>query len=160
MYPILHQTNMCGNIKVPICLINFGDEKVYLYPERRISVLQEKLIPQDLQTDTAYEAVCEVDEGEETGFFSELAYEDQITEGKVITSPADINPRVKPKLRDAEITSEWKEKFDILFKKYEKVFSKDLADIGKTPIIQMEIDTGDNPPVARFICTICTHMIW
>ena len=150
MYPIVHQTKMSGNMKVPICLINFGDEEVYLYQERRMGVLQEKkLTPQDLQTDMAYEAVCEVDEGEETGFFSELAYEDQITEGKVITSPADINPRLKPKLRDAEITSEWKEKFDVLFKKYEKVFSKDSADIGKTPIIQIEIDTRDNLPVSQ-----------
>ena len=29
------------------------------------------------------------------------------------------------------------------------MFSKDFADIGKTPIIQMEIDTGDNPPVSQ-----------
>ena len=29
------------------------------------------------------------------------------------------------------------------------MFSKDSADIGKTPIIQMEIDTGDNPPVSQ-----------
>ena len=90
-----------------------------------------------------------MDEGEETGLFSELAYEDKITEGKVITSPADISTRVKPKLKDAEITQEWRQNFDNLFKRYEKVFSKDSADIGKTPIIQMEIDTGDNPPVSQ-----------
>ena len=29
------------------------------------------------------------------------------------------------------------------------MFSKDSADIGKTPIIQMEIDTEDNPPVSQ-----------
>ena len=150
MYPILHQTNMCGNMEVPICVINFGDEEVHLYPEKRIGILQEeKLTQQDLQTDTAYEAICEVDEGGEAGLFSELAYEDRITEGKVITFPVDISPQVKPKLKDAEITQEWKEKFDLLYKKYEKVFSKDSADIGKTPIIQMEIDTGDNPPVSQ-----------
>ena len=34
-------------------------------------------------------------------------------------------------------------------RRYDKVFSKDSADIGKTPIIQMEIDTGDNPPVSQ-----------
>ena len=36
-----------------------------------------------------------------------------------------------------------------MYEKYRKVFSKDTDDIGKTPIIQMEIDTGDNPPVSR-----------
>ena len=150
MYPILHQANMSGDIKVPICIINFGDEEAQIYPEKKVGILQEeKVTQQDLQTETAYEAICEVDEGEEAGFFSELAYEDKITEGKVITSPADINPRVKPKLKDADITQEWRQKFDNLFKEYEKVFSKDSADIGKTPIIQMEIDTGDNPPVSQ-----------
>ena len=85
-----------------------------------------------------------MDDGEETGFFSELVYDDKITEGKVITSPADINPRVKPKLKDADITQEWRQRFEELFKNYGKV-----RDIGKTPIIQMEIDTGDNPPVSQ-----------
>ena len=46
MYPILHQTNMCGNMKVPICIINFEDEEVHLYPEMKIGKLQEeKLTP-------------------------------------------------------------------------------------------------------------------
>ena len=107
---------------------------------------EEKVTLQEIQTETAHEVICVVHEGEEAGFFSELAYEDKATEGKVITSPADINPRIKPKLKDADISQEWKQKFDALFKKYEKVFS---ADIGKTPIIQMEIDTGDNPPVSQ-----------
>ena len=31
MYPILHQANICGDVKVPICIINFGDEDVHLY---------------------------------------------------------------------------------------------------------------------------------
>ena len=93
MYPILHQTNIYGNMKVPICIISFGDEDAHLYPDKKIGTLQEeKLNPKDLQTNTSYESICEVDEGEEAGFFSELAYEDKITEGKVITSPADIHP--------------------------------------------------------------------
>ena len=78
---------------------------------------EEKVTQQDIRTATAYEAICEVDEGEEAGFFSEPAYEDKITEGRVITSPADINPRIKPKLKDADITQEWRQKFDNLFKK-------------------------------------------
>ena len=150
MYPILHQANICGHMKVPICIINFGDEDVHLYPDKKLGTLQEEKIKlKDTQTNTSYESICEVDDGEETGFFSELAYDDKITEGKIITSPADINPRVKPKLKDADITPEWKQKFEELYEKYKKVFSKDSADIGKTPIIQMEIDTGDNPPVSQ-----------
>ena len=107
MCPILHQANMSEDIKVPVCIINFGDEEAHLYPEKKVGILhEEKVTSQDLQTETAYEAMCEVDEGQEAGFFSELAYEDKITEGKVITSPADINPRVKLKLKDTDITQE------------------------------------------------------
>ena len=41
MYPILHQASMCGDMKVPICIINFGDEDVHLYPEKKVGTLQE-----------------------------------------------------------------------------------------------------------------------
>ena len=93
MYPILHQANIYGDMKIPICIINFGDEDVQLSPDKRVGILQEeKVTSNDLKTDTSYEAICEVDEGEETGLFSELAYEDKIAEGKVLASPADVNP--------------------------------------------------------------------
>ena len=121
MYPILHQANICGHLKVPICVINFGDEDVHLYPDRKIGILQEeKLRLKDIQTNTSDESICEVDDGEETGFFSELAYDDKITEGKIIISPADTHPRAKPKLKDADITPEWKQKFEDLYEKYSK----------------------------------------
>ena len=56
MYPILHQANICGNMKVPICIINFGDEDAHLYPDKKIGTLQEeKLNLRDLQTTTSYE---------------------------------------------------------------------------------------------------------
>ena len=156
MYPILHQANICGHMGVPICIINFGDEDVHLYPDRKL-----KLKLKNIWTNTSYESICEVDDGEETGFFSELAYDDKITEGKIITSPADIHPRVKPKLKDADITLEWKQKFEELYEKYRKVFSKDSADIGKTPITQMEIDTGDNSPVSqRPFSLALKHVDW
>ena len=41
------------------------------------------------------------------------------------------------------------QRFEDLYGKYRKIFSKDSADIGKTPIIQMETDTGDNLPVSQ-----------
>ena len=50
--------------------------------------MQEKKITiEDIQTETAHESICEVDEGEEAGFFSELSYKDKTAEGKVIVSP-------------------------------------------------------------------------
>ena len=48
MYPILHQANMSGEIKVPVCIINFGDEEAHLYSERKAGILhEEKVTSQD-----------------------------------------------------------------------------------------------------------------
>ena len=42
-----------------------------------------------------------------------------------------------------------KRNFNNYSRRYDKVFSNSSADIGKTPIVQMEIDTGDNPPISQ-----------
>ena len=39
--------------------------------------------------------------------------------------------------------------FKDLCEKYEDVFSKDSTDIGRTPLLTMEIDTGDSPPISQ-----------
>ena len=45
-------------------------------------------------------------------------------------------------LQDAEVTEEYREKFRLLCQEFEDVFSKDSTNIGKTPLITMDIDTG------------------
>ena len=52
-------------------------------------------------------------------------------------------------LQDAEVTEEYREKFKLLCKEFEDVFSKDSTDIGKTPLITMDIDTGDSSLVCQ-----------
>ena len=66
-----------------------------------------------------------------------------------ITSPADIDPREPIKLRDAEVASEHRKAFEDLCSEFETIFSKDSADLGKTPILKMDIPTGDNPPITQ-----------
>ena len=62
---------------------------------------------------------------------------------KFITSPAEVNTHRKMQLQDAEVAKKYKEQFKQLCKEFEDVFSKDSTDIGKTPLITMDIDTGD-----------------
>ena len=52
-------------------------------------------------------------------------------------------------LQDAEVTEECREKFRLLCKEFEDVFSKYSTDIGRTPLVTMDIDTGDSPPVCQ-----------
>ena len=55
----------------------------------------------------------------------------------------------KVKLQDAEVLDKYKIDFKKLCEEYSDIFSKDSSDIGKTPLIAMEIETGDGPPVCQ-----------
>ena len=70
-------------------------------------------------------------------------------EKKFITSPAEVNTHTKMQLQDAEVAKKYKEQFKQLCKEFEDVFFKDSTDIGETPLITMDIDTGDSPPICQ-----------
>ena len=70
-------------------------------------------------------------------------------EKKFITSPAEVNTHRKMQLQDSEVAKKYKEQFKQLCKEFEDVFSKDSTDIGKTPLITIDIDTGDSPPICQ-----------
>ena len=72
---------------------------------------------------------------------------DILSEKMFITSPADVDTHRKVKLQDAEVLDIYKKKFEEMCEEYDDIFSKDSSDIGKTPLITMEIETGDSPPV-------------
>ena len=74
---------------------------------------------------------------------------DKSSEKKFITSPADVDTHRKVKLQDAEVLDKYKIDFEKLCEEYSDIFSKDSSDIGKTPLITMEIETGDSPPVCQ-----------
>ena len=50
--------------------------------------------------------------------------------------------------QDADITPQTRSAFDALCEKCPKVFFKGNEDIGRTQLVTMDIDTGDNPPVS------------
>ena len=78
-----------------------------------------------------------------------------------ITSPTDIDPREPIKLRDAEVAPEHRKAFEDLCSEFETIFSRDLADLGKTPLLKMDIPTGDNPPVTQRPYTLALkHVQW
>ena len=51
--------------------------------------------------------------------------------------------------------------FKELCNKFKDIFSIDLSDIGKTPLIEMEIYTGDSPPTTQKPYTLpLKHAMW
>ena len=66
-----------------------------------------------------------------------------------LISPGDVYPNRKVKLKDADIKEETREKFEEMCDRHPEAFSKNNKDIGRTTLIEMEIDTGDSLPVAQ-----------
>ena len=83
------------------------------------------------------------------GMENEKPHCDISSEKKFITSPADVDTHRKVKLQNAEVLNKYKKEFEKLCAEYDDIFSKDSSDIGKNPLITMEIETGDSPPVCQ-----------
>ena len=71
-------------------------------------------------------------------------------EKRFITSPTSIEVHRKVELQDADITEEQPDAFKELCTEFNDIFSTDSGDIGKTPLLEVEIDTGDSLPVTQY----------
>ena len=65
-----------------------------------------------------------------------------------IKSPAEVDTHRKVDLEDKVIKEETREKFHKLCDRYDDIISKGSGDIGKMLLMEMDIDTGDSPPIA------------
>ena len=63
-----------------------------------------------------------------------------------LKSPVEAPVHTKVLLEDKNIYPKTQEAFDKLCKKYDGIISKNSGDIGKTMLVEMEIDTGNHPP--------------
>ena len=157
VYPLDYASIKGGLQRGLQILINLGQQDVKLQqgivlghyqkaPSEDIMITQEDIFGVNIGEPWAPGEVEEVLRGNEKGF---------------ITSPADIDPREPIKLRDAEITPEHKKAFQDLCSEFEVIFSRDSADLGKTPLLKMDIPTGDNPPITQRPYTLALkHVQW
>ena len=64
-------------------------------------------------------------------------------------------------LKDAPIKKETKGKFSDLCNRFDSIISKGSGDIGKTLLMEMDIDTGNSPPIASRPYTLpLKHYEW
>ena len=63
-----------------------------------------------------------------------------------LKSPADALSHRKVLLEDKDISLKTQKAFEQLCKKYDDIISKNIGDIGKTMLVEMEIDTWNHPP--------------
>ena len=167
--PIIHKTDTENRENVPYMLINLSNDDEHILKGEEIAIMEELLINSDQihkeadeqETKEHLKSDLKVRKNE-IHFEEEINYMDEelVTEAcesdeeeglekKFITSPADIETQRKVKLQDAYITEIDKARFRCLCNEFEDIFSKSSEDIGHTPLVKMNIDTGDSPPVCQ-----------
>ena len=140
--PMLHNVESLEAHCVPFLVVNLAQNGIFLPKGQMMGHLEPTSVSvEELTTDTSFQGVQTPEEI--------LKDEEIPLEKKFITSPADVERHRKVILPDAEVSEEFREQFVQLCEKYDDIFSKGPADIGKTPLITMEIDTGDSPPICQ-----------
>ena len=85
----------------------------------------------------------------------------EVVESDFLISPGDVYPNRKVELEDADIKDSTRLSFEVLREEQHEAFSKNNKDIGRTQLIDMEIDTGDSLPVAQSPYTLpLKHYDW
>ena len=152
--PPIHYVDVYKPEIVPLVVINFSLDSMYLSKGDIMGFIQcQSLDVSEIVTETSTEpSSILLDEDDDTGE-SEIEDKIEVPLGpnvkKSITSSADIDVHRKVDLHDAEITKEHQEAFKELCDEYKDIFSVDSGNIGKTPLLEMEIDTGDIPLITQ-----------
>ena len=140
--PLLHNIESLEAHCVPYMVVNLSQDGIFLPKEQMMGHLEPTPVSvEEITTESVY---IEAKTPEEV-----INDETISLEKKFITSPADVERHRKVVLEDAKVPDKYKQQFVKLCEEYDDIFSKGPEDIGKTPLITMEIDTGDSPPICQ-----------
>ena len=139
--PMLHKVEGIKQKCIPLALLNLAeDESIFLKKGEIFGHLEPSSIEIGEIIKEDWSDPVESDEEENSKIPLEKNF---------ITSPAEVNTHRKVNLQDAEVSEKYRKQSKLLCKEFEDIFSKDSTDIGKSPLITMDIDTGDSPPVCQ-----------
>ena len=148
--PVLHKTDQETRENVPYLLINLSMEDEEIGKGEELAIM--RVCPYQLnEIETEQVGEEEINNIEEDKIFEQCdMFDDKVeVDKKFITSPVQVESQRKVKLQNAPITDEDRKNFKELCNKYTDIFSKSSEDIGHTPLLKMDIDTGDSPPVCQ-----------
>ena len=104
---------------------------------------------------------CEFEEHSQNLLKQQWCELSEVVESDFLISPGDVYPNRKVELEDADIKDSTRVSFEALCEQQREAFSKNNKDIGRTQLIEMEIDTGDSLPVAQSPYTLpLKHYDW
>ena len=162
--PMIHNVDDHRNENLPLVVINFAIDDVHLSKGESLGYMNiQSFEVSEIMTETSTEPsslMCEDDEKKILDKPRKNNIEEK-DEKKFITFPADIDVHRKVELQDAKISEEKRQAFRDLCTEFKDIFSTDLGDIGKTPLLEVEIDTGDSPLITQKPYTLpLKHTKW
>ena len=130
--PITHNADKTEN--VPLVVINFSTDNIYLLKEETMGYMQNQSLDiSEIMTETSTEPSPIILEDDDKEVLQEQ--EGEVNKGNMekrfITSPADIEVHRKVELQDADITEAQQNAFKDLCVEFNDIFSTDSSDIGK-----------------------------
>ena len=162
--PMIHNVDVHRTEHLPLVVINLAMDDVNLSKGESMGYMCiQPLEISEITTETSTEPsllICEDDE-KEVHNRQEGDFVKEKVEKKFITSPADIEVHRKVELQDADITDKQRQAFKDLCIEFKDIFSTDSGDIGKMPLLEVEIDTGDSLPITQKPYTLpLKHTEW
>ena len=165
--PMSYHTTHAGSQKIPITLINLEEEPLLLEKGEVVAFL-EVIDPEvyHIETETVYKMGVQ---SKREIPLADIPYtspsSDDIPlseeERRMLVSPADVEVHRKIALKDAPVSARIKRQFSAMCDEFDDIFSKDSSDVGRTPLVTMEIPTGDHPPLVQRPYTLpLKHAEW
>ena len=157
--PMIHNVDVHRTEYLTLVVINLSPEDISLSKGEIMGYMQlQSLDITEIMTETSTKpstVICEEKDDEV------LIDQNETIEKKFITSPADIEVHRKVELQDAKISDDHRQAFKDLCAEFSDIFSTDSGDFGKTPLLEVEIDTGDSPPITQKPYTLpLKHTEW
>ena len=142
------------NMVTPFVIINFSHHEHLHLPKDHVVAFAEKdcnegevleiCTIEQLEKDLPRNWIPERKQQEKLSEFFENPFMQK--DNDFLKSPAESPVHRKVLLEDKNISPKMQEAFDKLCEKYDDIISKNSGDIGKTMLVEMEIDTGNHPP--------------
>ena len=104
-------------------------------------------VPEEMETHTTMSKISQ-QKAHKTDH-ADVSNSEKDFETDFLISPGDVYLNRKVKLEDADITEETKKAFEEMCDRHPEAFSKNNKDIGRTTLIEMEINMGDSLPIAQ-----------
>ena len=161
---MIHNVDVHKTENVPLVVINLSTDDVYLSKGEVMGFMQNQSLDiLEIVSETSTEPSSIILEDDDIEVLQKLNGEvnTENTEKRLVTPPADIEVHRKVALQDTDITEARQNAFKCLCTEFKDIFSTDSSDIRKTPLLEVEIDTGDSPPITQKPYTLpLKHTTW